>query len=49
MPQANIYFVSLPIKLAASLGLLSITLRNVPGLVTTMYRDAFNVLAQGGT
>lgn len=48
MPQANIYFVSLPIKLAASMGLLSITLRNVPDLVTTMYRDAFGVLAHGG-
>lgn len=47
MPQANIYFVALPVKLAATLALLAVTLRNVPSIVVVMYRDAFGALAQG--
>jgi flagellar biosynthetic protein FliR len=47
MPQANIYFVGLPVKLAATLVLLAVSLRNVPSIVVVLYRDAFGAIAHG--
>ncbi len=41
MPQANIYFVSLPLKVLAGFALLASTLRYAPPLIERLYRDAF--------
>ena len=42
MPQANVYFLALPLKIGAALLLLAITLRYAPLTVERLYRDAFN-------
>jgi flagellar biosynthesis protein FliR len=44
MPQANIYFLSLPIKVVAVFVLLAGSLRYAPALIERLYRDAFTVL-----
>lgn len=41
MPQANVYFLMLPLKIAAALLLLVATLPFVPALLERLYRDAF--------
>lgn len=41
MPQANVYFLALPLKIAAALLLLALTLRYVPDAIERLYRDAF--------
>lgn len=41
MPQANIYFLALPLKVMAALGLLAATLPFVPALAERLFRDAF--------
>ncbi|GGA15644.1 hypothetical protein GCM10011408_42020 [Dyella caseinilytica] len=48
MPQANMYFVSLPIKVMAGIVLLAGSLRYAPPLIERMYRDAFVVLPVPG-
>jgi flagellar biosynthetic protein FliR len=48
MPQANIYFVSLPIKVMAGFVLLAGSLRYAPPLIERLYRDAFTVLPRLG-
>jgi flagellar biosynthesis protein FliR len=48
MPQANIYFVALPLKLAAALVLLAMTLRATPGAIEAMYHNALSAVAGGG-
>jgi flagellar biosynthesis protein FliR len=47
MPQANVYFVALPIKVMAGFTLLGGSLRFAPPLIERLYRDAFSVLAPG--
>jgi len=42
LPQANVYFVSLPLKVAAGFVLLAFTLRFAPVLIERLYRDAFS-------
>lgn len=44
MPQANVYFVALPLKVLAGFVLLAGTLRFAPVLITRLYRDAFSAL-----
>jgi flagellar biosynthesis protein FliR len=44
MPQANIYFVSLPLKVAATFALLAASLRFAPPLIERLYRGAFEAL-----
>jgi flagellar biosynthetic protein FliR len=44
MPQANVYFVALPIKVSAGFVLLAGSLRYAPPLIERMYRDAFTIL-----
>lgn len=48
MPQANIYFVSLPIKVLALFVLLAGSLRYAPPLIERLYRDAFTLLPGPG-
>jgi len=40
MPQANVYFLALPLKVAAGLFLLALALRYAPELMGRLYRDA---------
>ncbi|HEX7814770.1 flagellar biosynthetic protein FliR [Dyella sp.] len=47
MPQANIYFVALPLKLLAGYVLLAGSLRFAPPLIERLYRDAFPFLRGG--
>jgi flagellar biosynthetic protein FliR len=44
MPQANVYFVALPLKVLAGFVLLAGSLRFAPQLIERLYRDAFSVL-----
>lgn len=44
MPQANVYFVALPLKVLAGFVLLAGTLRFAPVLMVRLYRDAFSAL-----
>lgn len=48
MPQANAYFVALPIKVMAGFVLLAGSLRYAPPLIERMYRDAFTVFTPAG-
>jgi flagellar biosynthetic protein FliR len=48
MPQANAYFVALPIKVLAGFMLLAGSLRYAPPLIERMYRDAFTVFSPVG-
>lgn len=48
MPQANIYFVALPVKMLAGFLLLAGSLRYAPPLIERMYKDAFTVLPGWG-
>jgi flagellar biosynthesis protein FliR len=48
MPQANMYFVALPIKVMASFVLLAASLRYAPPLIERLYRDAFTVFSPLG-
>jgi flagellar biosynthetic protein FliR len=41
MPQANVYFLALPLKVAVALLLLAVTLAYAPGLVGRLFLDAF--------
>ncbi|RDD81415.1 type III secretion protein [Dyella tabacisoli] len=45
MPQANIYFVSLPLKVLASFTLLAVSLRFAPLMIERLYRNAFSSLS----
>jgi flagellar biosynthetic protein FliR len=40
MPQANVYFLALPLKVAMALLLLAATLPYVPALLARLFRDA---------
>lgn len=44
MPQANVYFLALPLKVAIALLLLAMTLRFAPTLIGRLYQDAFTRL-----
>lgn len=44
MPQANVYFVALPLKMLAAFVLLAGALRWAPLLIGRLYRDAFSSL-----
>ena len=44
MPQANVYFVALPLKVLAGFVLLAGSLRFAPQLIERLYRDAFTSL-----
>lgn len=44
MPQANVYFVALPLKMLAGFVLLAGALRYAPTLIARLYRDAFSAL-----
>lgn len=48
MPQANIYFVALPLKMGATLLLLAAALRYAPELIERLFVHAFTVISQGG-
>lgn len=48
MPQANIYFVALPLKIAAAFLLLAVDLRYAPMLIGRAFHQAFDVLSTGG-
>ena len=41
MPQANVYFLALPLKVAIAFLLLAMTLPFFPGLIGRLYQDAF--------
>jgi flagellar biosynthesis protein FliR len=41
MPQANVYFLALPLKVAIALLLLAMTLSFAPALIGRLYQDAF--------
>lgn len=41
MPQANVYFLALPLKVAIALMLLAMTLAFAPALIGRLYQDAF--------
>lgn len=41
MPQANVYFLALPLKIMAAVLLLALSLRYAPLAVERLYRDAF--------
>jgi flagellar biosynthetic protein FliR len=41
MPQANVYFLALPLKIGMALLLLAMTLRFAPALIGRLYQDAF--------
>lgn len=42
MPQANVYFLALPLKLLAAVGLLMATLPFVPTLFSRLFNDAYS-------
>jgi len=42
MPQANIYFLALPLKVAVAIGLLALALAHAPTLIGRLFRDAFD-------
>jgi len=44
MPQANVYFLALPLKVAIALMLLAMTLAFAPTLIGRLYQDAFTRL-----
>jgi flagellar biosynthesis protein FliR len=44
MPQANVYFVALPLKMLLAFALLAGALRWAPQLIGRLYRDAFSSL-----
>jgi len=44
MPQANVYFLALPLKVAIALMLLAMTLAFAPTLIGNLYEDAFSRL-----
>ena len=44
MPQANVYFLALPLKIAVALLLLAMTLSFLPTLIERLYVDAFDRL-----
>jgi len=48
MPQANVYFVALPIKVTAGFILLAGSLRFAPPLIERLYRDAFSMFSPLG-
>ncbi len=48
MPQANIYFVAMPLKLLAAIGLMAASLQFAPALIERLYRDAFAALSTSG-
>jgi flagellar biosynthesis protein FliR len=48
MPQANIYFVALPLKIAAAFLLLAADLRYAPELVGRVFSQAFGAISTGG-
>lgn len=41
MPQANVYFMTLPLKVIVAMGLMMATLPFVPALAERLFRDAF--------
>lgn len=41
MPQANVYFLTLPLKVIVALGLMVATLPFMPALIERLFRDAF--------
>lgn len=41
MPQANVYFLALPLKALAAMLLLSVALKTMPALIARLYHDAF--------
>ncbi|MGH8105701.1 MAG: flagellar biosynthetic protein FliR [Arenimonas sp.] len=41
MPQANVYFLALPLKVAIAFLLLAMTLPFMPTLIGRLYQDAF--------
>lgn len=45
MPQANIYFLALPVKIAAAFLLLGATLRYAPHLVARVFENAFSTVS----
>lgn len=47
MPQANVYFVALPLKVAAGFVLLAATLRFAPALVGRVFEHAFSTISSG--
>jgi flagellar biosynthesis protein FliR len=47
MPQANIYFVALPLKMGATLLLLAAALRYAPELINRLFVHAFTAISQG--
>nr|WP_279237500.1 flagellar biosynthetic protein FliR [Dyella sedimenti] len=48
MPQANIYFVALPLKLLAGFALLASTLKFAPALIGRLFHGAFSALSMPG-
>jgi flagellar biosynthesis protein FliR len=44
MPQANVYFLALPLKVAVALGLLAATLSYMPVLMGRVFTDAMSLL-----
>lgn len=48
MPQANIYFVALPLKIAAAFLLLAADLRYAPELIGRVFTQAFGAISTGG-
>lgn len=48
MPQANVYFVALPLKVAATFVLLAGSLRFAPSLIERLYTNAFEALPGWG-
>ncbi|WDM67816.1 flagellar biosynthetic protein FliR [Xanthomonas cucurbitae] len=42
MPQANMYFLALPLKVAVALGLLALTLAYAPGLIGRLFGNALS-------
>lgn len=48
MPQANIYFVALPLKIAAAFLLLAADLRYAPELIGRVFSQAFGAISTGG-
>lgn len=41
MPQANVYFLVLPLKIIVAMGLMVVTLPFVPALIERLFRDGF--------
>lgn len=44
MPQANVYFIALPLKVAVAFALMAVTLRQLPAWIDTLYRGAISQL-----